>query len=279
MKLDGNTSGPKSFKGPVGIELSRDDLDEKEFVEFVKIESDLSVPEAVFNDLSSDQRVLLAYIQYISTKNFHPCLMWKLGKLCHSRWLTLAIRILSLYCKTLNPSVNLIKLVKYIIFVYGPTWFCIKKNSHWQDGPKNLYFLLDKLRSTQPSDVILTCAPAVQRNAFFAFVDNILAAMLSDNKFEIRNLGVEKIIHIRRKSDNNTIEPDRTIPDLNWESKSYTEIVDFDSLKSDQLIEPAVTRHFSDDELRDAIAGGPLVLEGFSNHTQAVERAIKQGKT
>ncbi len=276
MKLDGTTSGPKSFKGPVGIELSRDDLDEKEFVEFVQIESDLSVPEAVFNDLSSDQRVLLAYIQYIATKNFHPCLMWKLGKLNHSRWLTLAIRILSLYCKTLNPTVKLIKLVKYIIFVYGPTWFCIKKNSHWQDGPRNLYFLLDKLRSTQPADVILTCAPAVQRNAFFAFCDNILAAMLSDNRFEIRNLGVERIISIRN-SDN--IEPDRSLPDLNWDSKSYTEIVDFDSLKRDQMIEPAVTRHISDEELRDAIAGGPMVLEGFSNHTQAVERAIKQGKT
>ena len=84
--------------------------------------------------------------------------------------------------------------------MYEPSWFYIKTNSHWQSGSKNLYFLMDKLRSTQPSDVILTCAPAVQRNAFFAFSDNILAAMISDNDLSVRNLGVQRIIDLR-KSD------------------------------------------------------------------------------
>ena len=45
FELDGTTSGPKSFKGPVGIEHSRNDLDEKDFVDLVRIESDLSDPE------------------------------------------------------------------------------------------------------------------------------------------------------------------------------------------------------------------------------------------
>ena len=71
---------------------------------------------------------------------------------------------------------------------------------------QELVFLIDKLRSTQPYDVILTCTP-----------------------------------------------------DINWDSKSYIEIVDY--LTHDQLIEPAITKQFNDQELCDA-----------------AELAIKQGK-
>jgi hypothetical protein len=41
----------------------------------------------------------------------------------------------------------------------------------------------------------------VQRNAFFAFSDNILAGMLADRREEIRQEAVEKILQIREEKE------------------------------------------------------------------------------
>lgn len=113
-KIDGTTSGPRSFTGPIG-KLIAGDLDSKPGVQFDPIPVDLPcMPEEIVKDLSTDQQQLYAYLVLISTGVRRPAVDWKLGKLCHSRWLTLGTRILALYTQTINPPPELIRLATYV---------------------------------------------------------------------------------------------------------------------------------------------------------------------
>ena len=159
------------------------------------MECKVFITEDVKQDLSSDQRQLLAFLEFISTGIVSASLSWKLGQLCHSRWLTFATRILALYAKTLNPSKELKTLVNFICGVYGPCWFEIKRKVHYQHGPSNLFHQMKRI-CEQPVSVQHIVKKVVQRNAFFALPDNLLAGMLSDNDADIRNMAVLKILKI-----------------------------------------------------------------------------------
>ena len=118
--LDGTTSGPRSFTGPIG-KLVAGDLDSNPGVPFDLIPVDLPcMPQEIVDDLSTDQRQLLSSLVLISTGVRHPPVDWKLRKLCHShsRWLTLGTRILALYTQTTNPTSKLTQLATYVAQVF-----------------------------------------------------------------------------------------------------------------------------------------------------------------
>ena len=79
------------------------------------------------NDLSNDQKLLLEYCVSLSSGEIDKSLVSrKLGPLCHSRWFTLAIRLLALYTEEKKPNETLKKPIFYIIKVYAVAWFEIK---------------------------------------------------------------------------------------------------------------------------------------------------------
>ena len=104
LKTDGTTSGPRSFTGQIGKLLGSEELETMPIVEFEKIDADF--PEMsgdVEADLSTDQQQLLAFLKLICYGTIGSPVFWKIGALCHSRWLTLGIRILALYVRTAEP--------------------------------------------------------------------------------------------------------------------------------------------------------------------------------
>ena len=62
-ELDGNTNGPKYYKGPIGNAASHQTLHEQLLVEFVPIYSEIEwfVSSEVISDLSTDQQKLYEY--------------------------------------------------------------------------------------------------------------------------------------------------------------------------------------------------------------------------
>ncbi|KAJ6647767.1 Folylpolyglutamate synthase, mitochondrial [Pseudolycoriella hygida] len=70
----------------------------------------------------------------------------KPGSLNHARWLTCACRVLRVYVSTKEPSIALKTLTNYIIKVYAPVWFLIKKNWYCTNGSKNLFQLISYSR-------------------------------------------------------------------------------------------------------------------------------------
>ena len=96
-KLDGGTTGPRSFSGILG-QKCKENNHELPQVSFNKIETPIGegyISAAVLNDLSSDQRLLFEYCKGIGSGRVDDqWASWKIGPLNHARWLTFAIRIL-----------------------------------------------------------------------------------------------------------------------------------------------------------------------------------------
>lgn len=113
----------------------------------------------------------------------------------------------------------------------------------------------------------------IQRNAFFAYPENVLLAMLADDRKHIRELALRRILQSRVPRYDNQIR-DFKVPKLNFDATDYTELIDW---QSDKVTEPPLTKSISEADLRRMIVNIPETIEilNFSCHTQAVERHIK----
>lgn len=158
MTLDGCTTGPKEYSGPIGKQLAG--CENTTTVDFCAVASNIpKLPKNVVDELSTDQKYLYELCHAVSTGFCTPELANRQpGKMVHSRWLTTANRILRLYISSLNPSESLQFLVKYVVKVYAPIWFQIKKNTSFKKGSKHIFqmivysrFLPENLRSVVDS--------------------------------------------------------------------------------------------------------------------------------
>ena len=110
---DGATTGPSSYKGEIGRKIS-EDLRKIPAGHFSRIAGKIKVlKKEVADELSTDQKYL--YEMGIAIQKGAPlCSKLELrdpGRLCESRWLTKANRILRLYVGTKKPSFALKRLV------------------------------------------------------------------------------------------------------------------------------------------------------------------------
>ena len=108
----------------------------------------------------------------------------KLGPLCHSRWLTLAIRSLALYTREKKPNKTLRKPVSYIIKVYAFAWFEIKTSSKLHEALKIL-FTISRLNQLPDEDVKEFAHQSIQGNAFCLLPDNFVQAMIKNNRLTL----------------------------------------------------------------------------------------------
>ena len=100
--LDGGTSGKETFKGQIGKTLANvQDWEWNYAFSPISQGPDLPFfPEKVFNNLSSDQRFLYLAGKSIRSGRLEEKLLHLTpGPLCHSRWLTLACRIMMAHMK------------------------------------------------------------------------------------------------------------------------------------------------------------------------------------
>ena len=88
-----------------------------EVVDFTNIETPLpDLDEVVWKDLSRDQQLLYRWTKAVASGSVPRTLANQVaGSINHSRWLTLAVRLLQLYTKTTNPSEALKKIIKFIV--------------------------------------------------------------------------------------------------------------------------------------------------------------------
>lgn len=106
VALDGPTSGPKSFSGPIGKKLLG--CQDLPVINFQKIESvfcEKVLPEVNIKELSTDQKYLFNISRAVISGECPPNLAkTNPGNISHARWLTMANRIMRLYIASADPS-------------------------------------------------------------------------------------------------------------------------------------------------------------------------------
>ena len=307
---DGKPVGPEHWSGPIGksVKESVSSLPVIKFKP-IKFNQFPELPENIIKDLSWDQkylyRICLGVINGEVSEglaNIEP------GPACVSRWNTLWSRILRIYIATKKPSVALTRLSNIIVKFSAPMWSVIKCHPYATEGSKNTFQTIQYSKNLNKKEQTLA-QPVIQRNAFFAHPDQLLLAMCSDENISIRKKAVDTLLSFREKnckmneyqvqdkevesttdmdSDDSESEEDEEpeleisneimnrnirkviIPKLNFNAKSYDEIVDLKLLTS----EPPYLMNFTEQELKK-IYQSPISPPKWKNNTQAVERAIK----
>ena len=121
----------------------------------------------------------------------------EVGPMNHSRWLTLACRILRYYVSISKPTKNLKLIAEFIVKVYFPSWFDIKINKYLTGGPKNLFNVIQRINKFPDSNARNICYKVIDNNSYFAHGENILIGMLADEDEEVRRKAVNKVLHLK----------------------------------------------------------------------------------
>ena len=274
-EIDGPTSGPKSFIGDIGKELSGD-LRQLPIAKFQKIEGSIvDIPQDILAQLSTDQLYLYqmgmsvqrgaSYLEKCGFANKSP------GEIHHARWLTRANRTLRLFISKSNPSEHLKSLVYFIVAFYIPGWFHIRQHSMCTEGAKNFFKLIQLSRNLSPG-CRGTVENVLQRNGYWAHVENILLTAFFDENSINREYAVHKILEARKRNEEQDYIRTFKPPSINFGADNYLSMVDWQSV---QITSPPLLQHLSNQDILNAVEFPLNNLYQYPCHTQAVERVIQ----
>lgn len=275
--LDGKTSGPSTFSGPLGREVARDvhKLPIKSFPR-LRCPDFPSVPATVVGGLSTDLRLLYELARAIVSDDEVPPRLAAAahGKLYAARWHTAQSRLLRLYMAKERPNDSLSALVVYVCCVYVPTVMEIKHKPDAVYAATHLHAELRRqARYCRLADLPVLRA-SVHRNAYMAHEENVLLAMLGDDDPVVRAEAVRIIKRIRSTPVSDSVRPFRApgsagATALNDSAATYRELVDLNRA----ALEPPLTKRLTSEQLEELLEQ-PLKT-GLPCHTQSTERAVK----
>lgn len=113
--------------------------------------------------------------------------------------------------------------------------------------------------------------PVIRRNAYYAIPENFLLAIVTDERDEIRNCGIKKILELKKKKPK---VKKTVIPKLNFDAENYSELIAWQDRKD--LIVPPILSHLEEEDLQELIdLNEKIVIPKYPCHTQQVERHVK----
>ncbi|GBM21066.1 hypothetical protein AVEN_5779-1 [Araneus ventricosus] len=177
-----------------------------------------------------------------------------------SRWVTTANRILRLYISTPNPSNELITLIG--------SWFRIQVHHSIKDGARHLWHFISSSRYLPKKyrDII---EPVISHNAYFEAPENMLLAMLTDERCHIRILAARRIIKAREIGPDGNCVRRFIIPAVDFRATDYVDLIDWQACN---VTPPTVLRHIRYHEFLKMMC---RTLLNFLHSRQAVERIVK----
>lgn len=227
------------------------------------------------SELSTDVKYLYRMANAISN-GVVPIDLAKIkpGPIVHSRWLTKASRILLLYVTMNEPSNNLKTLAFYIMKVYVPMYFNVKYYSSVVYGSALLYKLIRWTSYLEPN-LRNVVNDIIKNNSYYAHPENILLSMLFDDRKDIRDKAIKKILYYRDKLDDPTKLRVYKKYDINFNCANYFDMVD---LNNDSILsEPPFTRNIPYDHLVQylELEEPPFADPNIPSHIQGTERYVQ----
>ena len=280
--LDGVQKSATSFSGPIGLQLEKG-INERPIVQFTAIPCTLDdMSDEVKADLSTDQNLLLLFMLAISEGRLDGKLASRqIGPLNHSRWLTFAIRLLSLYCRTPNPDKALIIMVNFIQQVYGKYWFRYKKQTSFLEAPKILFSYIQDCKNLQvqfvDSPIWKTVEEPIQRNAYCLYGENFLASLLFSDQEEHRNHAIDTILTIRESAkEMPLVVGSVSVPTIDYEAPTWDKMVDTNSFLGGECHSPPCLNDVEDSELEAMrLFSQAVPAPDYPIHSQSVERSVQ----
>ncbi|GBL81693.1 hypothetical protein AVEN_93473-1 [Araneus ventricosus] len=123
-----------------------------------------------------------------------------------------------------SPSPRLYTLAEYVMKVYGPMCFTIKIHHSCKDGSKYVFETI-KISRYLSAELKAVIDPVFQRNGYFGNPENILIAMITNDRNFIRELGLRRIMAARARKSIGLRK--FTILDFNFEAEDYHELIDW----------------------------------------------------
>ena len=277
-KLDGPTSGPESYTGPLGKLIGGKGLVRTPLVNFEPIPTKI---EEVDYDLDNNDTKLFYRLSFFVSEGhgsrFCSAFNEKPGKVTPARWVTCGSNQLMLFCQTEYPTNNQKKLIKFIQGCYGPMLYLVKQYNHAIYGARLFFEMILLAKSCLNCDDFKIVKKVLEDNSYFAHPENILLSMVFDENRNVRKKGAEKIIESRNLLAAQNYDELRhfRVPGkfLNLNARNYYEVLDLSKMKPEDC-DPPLLKHFSIEKLRSCIDGDQLKIDEFPCHSQAVERNV-----
>lgn len=273
--VDGRTTAPGSYIGPIGFKLPG--CENLPVVGYEPVSG--ALPEVDAASLSTDQEYLLDISRAIASgvcpddlRRRNP------GKIHKARWLTTANRVLRLYVSTNRPSTDFKLIVRFLLTVYVSMWFKIRRSDSISEGPRHLFETIERCRYL-PQAQRLVVERSIQQNAYFALPENILLSMLTDACQNECHDALAKILRARQQTRSGPrqagVVRHNIVPRIDFEARLYYEMIDWTKMA---VTSPPVLNNVSDAELIERLSGEELFRGWafcFPCHTVAVERSVK----
>ena len=276
---DGQRKNPTATSGPLGIAVTELPDKLKAFVKwdrkpFKNAEIPTLDDEMLQNnDVRNCYKLVLMIVTGIINDDLLNMILPTMHK---ARWITMAIRYLRLYVQEEKPSLELRKIVKFIICWWAVLFFNVKRYPLIQSAPKHFHQAIVLAKANMNKTEWKFAQTYFQWSCYWAHCEPILLAMLSDSNADKRQWAVDKIIEIRSQKELDESNEVRVyqLPTLNFEASSYDEMI---SWEDETITEPRPTFAISNADLQ-LIGTGEKKLSDFIPpivcHSQANEFAV-----
>ena len=284
-RYDGQSTCPGFNGGPIGKAMTNFQKNGyKPIVNFKKVKGlvkDYSDDPGFIASLNNDLQYLYELCMALQKgpQFFSEALANKIpGQMHQARWVTLASNEGRLYAQTENPTQNLTNGVKYVLNVYAPSIFEIKKHPHISQGTVHLYNIIkrgrDLLFHKEDKGEWNTFKASILHNCWMAHVEMLIIALIHDDRKAKRSKGIRLIREARQTvSDKMRAIEKPTEEMINFIAEDYSEILNLKKL--DRITEPPCTFKFNDQQLDEIVEGTRKPdLGNIYCHSSHVERAV-----
>ena len=284
-KYDGKSNCPGFNGGPIGRAMTKFQKDGyKPIVNFKKVpglvkdySDDPDFIASLNNDLQYLYEICIALQK--GRQHFSDALANKIpGQMHQARWVTLASNEARYYAQTPNPTENQKNGVEYVVNVYAPSIFDIKKHPHISQGTVHLYNIIkrgrDLLFHKEDKAEWITFKTSILHNCWMAHVEMLIIALIHDDRKSKRSKGVRLIREARQTvTDEMRAIEKPTEEMINFIAEDYSELLNLK--KVDRITEPPCTFKFNDQELDEIVLGTRTPdLGNIYCHSSHVERAV-----
>ena len=169
-------------------------------------------------------------------------------------------------------------MVGYIVNVYAPALFRIRKSPNITNGSRHLFYMIQLGKDFLKNKAeYFEYQNTIENNIYNLTQEHVTLGLLSDDRKEKRKLGKDLIVKAR--IDKPKIKGIRFftqqefVNDVNFKAKDYSDFILFDRLEF--LTEPPVTMNLTNQDLDDIVEGKSKLIElcGLQKvycHTQVI---------